>query len=341
MKIFLSDKNSRGKERPWKDYKKLSLLLSKSLKRLGQADKNESYLKKSNTVKDCGNFLEFATNADEHKYLTNVYFCKNRLCPTCNWRRSQVLHNQLVKIFREVDTKLYNFYLLTLTIRNPNSDNLADSINILLKGWNNFSRTKVFSSVAGYVKSLEIKKAKNKVDWHPHLHILVMTEKGDKSLLIKQNIISQWQQSAKLEYAPSVDCRPVYDKKGLGLKSVLLEVSKYAVKTNAVILPDDNKQTDSNVSVLVPALHGRRLLSFGGVLRKIKKELQLEEIENADLINTTSEEEIKGKIIYKEWYLWNYKLQDYILYKLVDGEGREIIGDERRRILEHKEPSAA
>ena len=44
-------------------------------------------------VADCGTFLDFHVTEEEKK-LHRANFCKDRLCPMCNWRRSMKIFGQ-------------------------------------------------------------------------------------------------------------------------------------------------------------------------------------------------------------------------------------------------------
>lgn len=79
---ILVDKNSRGKERDWRGRKILSLKLADIFKELQY---KKTFVER---VISCGDTLQFIQNQDGTLKLYQAYFCKNKLCPMCNWRRS-------------------------------------------------------------------------------------------------------------------------------------------------------------------------------------------------------------------------------------------------------------
>ena len=79
---ILVDKNSRGKDRNWRGRKILSLKLADIFKELQYKD---SLIER---VATCGDTLRFIRREDGSLKLYQAYFCKNKLCPMCNWRRS-------------------------------------------------------------------------------------------------------------------------------------------------------------------------------------------------------------------------------------------------------------
>ena len=94
-----------------------------------------------------------------------------------------------------------------------------------------------------------------------------------------------WEQSAKLDYTPIVNIKAVknkdtdvFDKDGL--KKSILETTKYPFKP--IEFDDKNLQV---IDDLYKGLYRKRQLAYGGLLKQIKKELELDDIENGDLIH--------------------------------------------------------
>lgn len=95
---ILSDKNGKGKERDWKGKKKRSLLMAKHHAAV------EELAKKAERMYDCGNYLVFKMKDGTLK-LYQAYFCKARLCPMCNWRRSLKVAFQNKRIIKTVNER--------------------------------------------------------------------------------------------------------------------------------------------------------------------------------------------------------------------------------------------
>ena len=71
-------------------------------------------------VYQCAEVLKFIEQQDGTKKLYQSYFCKNKLCPICNWRRSMKYAYQAELVVNEA-MKRYpkgRFLFLTLTIKN-------------------------------------------------------------------------------------------------------------------------------------------------------------------------------------------------------------------------------
>ena len=52
-------------------------------------------------MKQCGNVLEFKPTDEEYLKLYKTWFCKSKLCPVCNWRRSMKNSYQAQKSLKQ------------------------------------------------------------------------------------------------------------------------------------------------------------------------------------------------------------------------------------------------
>ena len=92
---ILKDKNSKGKDRNWQGRKIINLNLADSYKKLNY----HSNLVQN--VSQCAEVLTFIQSSDGSLRLNQAWFCKNKLCPICNWRRSMKYSWQASKIIEE------------------------------------------------------------------------------------------------------------------------------------------------------------------------------------------------------------------------------------------------
>lgn len=237
-------------------------------------------------VADCGSFLEYHVTPGA-KTLHAANFCKDRLCPMCNWRRSLKIFGQVSQVMDELERQQYRFLFLTLTIRNCISEDLSPTVQLLYDGWRQlYHKHKIFRrSIEGTFRSLEVTRNPKDGSYHPHLHVILAV----RSDYFRCGYIPQsewsymWQSCCGLDYMPVVDIRTIRpnDK---GLSGAVAEVAKYAVKSSDFLrgTPDDMARTAWD---FLTALSGRRLCSFTGVFAKIRKQLALDDIESGDLIN--------------------------------------------------------
>lgn len=103
--------------------------------------------------------------------------------------------------------------------------------------------------------------------YHPHYHILLAVPSDyykNSSLYAEAYEWRQvWERSARLDYSCQFDIRAV---KGDDLGAAVAEVAKYAVKLSQVV-----ECGEKALKTVADAVRGRRLISFGGILRPMQK----------------------------------------------------------------------
>lgn len=303
----LLDKNKKGEDRKWRERKIMSLKLADIFDDLGY---KKTLVER---VQICGDVLRFIKCEDGSLKLYQAYFCKNKLCPMCNWRRSMKYSYQTSRIVDEAIKKepKGRFLFLTLTVKNVKGIELSDTLSSLTKSFDRlFKRVKVQKNLIGYLRSVEVTHNEKKGTYHPHIHILLMVRPS--YFQSKNDYINQkewgdmWSQSLKVNYVPMVDIRTVKEK-GKGLKGAILETAKYPTKP--IKLDIENKKV---VDDLYNGLYRKRQLGYGGIFKEIKKQLALDDAENGDLIHTSDNKNDLSngsKIV----AYWNMSKQNYFI----------------------------
>lgn len=112
--------------------------------------------------------------------------------------------------------------------------------------------------------------------------------------------------SLKLVYVPIVNVeavKPNVNRQKNSLLASAQETAKYQVKSKD-ILTNNQEQDLQVIGDLEQALAGSRQISYGGLLKGIRKQLQLEDVENGDLINIDSDdrqvEQVVREIVAKD-----------------------------------------
>lgn len=263
-------------------------------------------------IQSCGDVLRFVRREDGSLKLYQAYFCKNKLCPMCNWRRSMKYSYQTARIVDEAikQEQKGRFLFLTLTVKNVPGSELNRTLTSLTKSFDRlFKRAKVQKNLIGYLRSVEVTYNDEEDTYHPHLHVLLMVK---TSYFKGGNYISQeewsqlWSQSLKVDYIPLVDIRSV-KQKGKGLKGAILETAKYPTKP--IKLDIENKQV---VDDLYNGLYKKRQLGYGGIFKIIKKQLALDDAENGDLIHTSDDNNDLSEGTKIVAY-WNVTRQNYLV----------------------------
>lgn len=306
---ILADKNSRGKDRNWRGRKILSLKLADIFEDLGY---KKSLVER---VATCGDVLRFIKKQDGSLKLFQAYFCKNKLCPMCNWRRSMKYSYQTSRIVDEAikQEPKARFLFLTLTVKSVDGKDLNSTISQLTQSFDRlFRRAKVKKNLLGYLRSVEVTHNEDDNSYHPHIHVLMMVRpsyfQSKKDYITQKEWGAMWSQSLKVSYEPMIDIRTVKEK-GKGLRGAVLETAKYPTKP--IKLDIENKQV---VDDLYNGLYRKRQLGYGGLFKTIKKQLALDDAENGDLIHTSDDKETlsKGTEIVA---IWNATKQNYYLKK--------------------------
>lgn len=298
---ILKDISKTGKDRKWKQRKLQNIKLAERLEILG--------IKNFESVYQCAEVLRFQEQEDKSLKLYQAWFCKNRQCPICNWRRSLKYSAQISKIIDKAIQKYQksNFLFLTLTQKNCVGEELDKTLKEMHKSFNLLMRyAKVKKNMLGFVRATEVSYNTVREDYHPHMHVLLMVNntyfKNKKNYITQEEWIQLWQRAMKLNYEPSVDIRKVYDKKGKGIVSAIQETAKYPVKPMDIEVTDENELLQVTYD-LYHGLKRKRLLSFGGIFKEIKNELGLDDVEDGDLVNVDDDEEetTSGREIVAQW----------------------------------------
>ena len=238
-------------------------------------------------VSDCGTFLEYRVTEQESR-LHTANFCKDRLCPMCNWRRSLKIFGQVSQVMDVLEQQGYQFLFLTLTVKNCSGSDLPDTVQMLFDGWRKmYNKKSVFQkAVAGSFRSLEVTRNKETGLFHPHFHVILAV---CPDYFSGRNYLSQaewaclWRSCCSLDYNPIVDIRKIKPN-SKGISGAVAEVSKYAVKS-ADFLDGTMDEKISYVSAFLSSLTGRRLCSFTGCFDKARKQLALDDIEDGNLVH--------------------------------------------------------
>lgn len=321
---LLSDLTGTGRERPWAPKKIKTCIVADTYGLLAEDDsvKQGYYNKRANSLDNCGNYLEFWTNPkDEQKKLAKANFCRKRLCPMCAWRRSLKIFGQVSKIMEYLNENnpTARYIFLTLTVENVSGEELSFTIKEMIRAFRNLlKRAKVEKNLLGAYRGIEVTYNEKRDDYHPHIHAILMMKpsyfNSKDNYITQEEYAKLWADCLKLDYKPVCDVRKVRGK----TSKAVAEVAKYTVKDDDYVKPEDVETGKKVVAVLDEALHGKRLISFFGEMKKAHAEMNLENIEDdtVDLIHTdTAEDDLSVKGWIKETYAFNVGFMNYTKIK--------------------------
>lgn len=351
---ILSDRKENGKERPWAERKGQSVNVSGVLewgsvadyadymhtKDFAEAQEALSFYtsfctpwlsQKSEKMRACGEVLEFAEDAGGNKKLYRAWFCKDRLCPMCNWRRSVKLRGQMLKILTAMKDRGVKGrpIFLTLTMQNVTAENINKSFSDFALAFRRMMDYKEVKAVClGAVRSSEITYNKKRKDYNTHIHCLLwMTPDyfAGRNYINQEKWTQLWKRAAKLDYTPVVNVKIVKpaeptetDKTGY-IKAVL-EVTKYTAKPTAVPGLDGvpwkasdkvKMEMGKRIAALERGLYRKRLIGLFGIFKELHKELNLDDTEDGDLIG--ADEGGDGEAVTAVRYNYDYTRHNYYL----------------------------
>ena len=302
----LKDFSSTGKERKWAEFKAGSERLADLYRR---ANEVESLItdKRLGDLEHCGEYLEFALFADGGKKLKYAYFCRNRLCPMCQWRRSLKLSFRLRGALERIVTdNSAALIFATFTVKNCAGCDLSSTISDMTTSFSTVLKKSPFKGkILGYCRTIEV--TFNRKDWsyHPHIHALLVVDKGYFSGCgyVKQAVWREvWAESMNLDYSPLVNVQ----RAELGSAA---EVAKYSTKgIDSLSKVKNQKLAVEVLSVLHKALKGRRLISAGGILKTALRDFDKDLIRDDEgIVEDVNSVEV-GRVIYK----WTPKFGVYL-----------------------------
>ncbi|MCG0721816.1 replication protein [Lactiplantibacillus plantarum] len=232
--------------------------------------------------------------------------------------------NQLTQILTEAvkQRKTGRFLFLTLTVKNTTGDLLKSELRQMGRAIAKiFQYKKVAKNLLGYVRSTEvtINHEEDQPMYHHHMHVLLFMKSsyftGTDNYISQAEWTGYWQRAMKLAYVPVVNVeavKPNVKRQKNSLLASAQETAKYQVKSKD-ILTNNQEQDLQVIDDLEQALAGSRQISYGGLLKEIRKQLQLEDVENGDLINTDSDDQQVDQAVCEIVAKWDYQRKNYFI----------------------------
>lgn len=321
---ILSDKKINGEERPFVKHKIGSLKLYKLYKLAKKIDSDCISKSSYAALEHCASFLLYGLNQKGDKRLRQADFCKARLCPMCNWRKSLKIFSQTSQI---TDYMLENhpttrFIFVTFTQKNCGFNSLEEAIKSMNEAFAKLtSKSKKYAfsanfkkNLLGYMRAIEVTYNEKDKTFHPHIHAIFAVKPsyfGGSNYINHSDWRKMWQDAMGLDYEPQVNVQTIKTKNKeidltapnevkTALVCAVAETAKYPVKMDGILdLPE--KTAVDVIIALSNALRGKRLVVFGGLFLDCQKALKLDDLEEGDLITVEGEESINevAQVLYK------------------------------------------
>ena len=281
---------------------------------------NSMLTDRAEKIKHCGTYVETCTDPQTGKEkLLNANFCRQRICPSCQRRRSLKVAADINKIRNELDD--CEWVHLVLTVPNCQAVDLTKMVNRMYKCSSEFFRDKrVKQGFKGVLRCLEVTYSKDNVNgiscdsetdsnnilyegsYHPHLHCLCCVKKWyftSRYYLDHDLLMWKWIYYWGADRLLQVHAGKVKDD------GAIAEVAKYCVKPLELDLEDSERVIV--LEHLFNVLHGRRLLQTYGEVREAAKKARVDL--NADdedkpigynVVNRYSYDHNKGRYDYTD-----------------------------------------
>lgn len=280
------------KDKPWDTHR-------------AQADKIEAiyrrypeFRKHARRIAECAMWLLYAwVNLDDESVfkLRKAKFCRVRTCPVCQWRRCLMW---LARFFQALPGIVEQYpksrwVFLTLTVRNPEVENLGETLQDMNKAWNRLRGRKEFRVVQGWLRSTEVTRNEKYGTAHPHFHCLLMVPPSyfTHNYIKHDRWVELWQSCLKVGYPPDVDIRAVKtptddpEAAAKALTKGVTETLKYSIK------PSDMVKDEEWFIEFSRQIHRKRFLATGGALKDILKQDQ----ESDDDLALKNDDEDEGE----------------------------------------------
>lgn len=309
----LQDISDSGRPRPWRQHKIANTYLSMAYQDIDPD--------KAVRLSNCATYLTYTPQASKLR-LTNANFCRVRLCPMCQWRRSIKAYAQASQVIARYEEEgQHEYAMLTLTLRNCTADELSCTIDDMMRAWSTLRHRKEWQRVVlGYYRGLEVTHNVNPQSpsydtYHPHFHALLALPKSyynghGRNYITQSQWTDMWRAALRADYTPIVDIRKCRLRNGT-TAGITAEVTKYTTKPSDYIIPDDWDLTVDTVRTLDAALHKRRFAAWGGRLKEIHQLLHLDDIDSGDLVHVEGDSDATDVAAAEILYCWYAGYRQY------------------------------
>lgn len=292
----------------------------KSEKISGLMMQSELLSDRGKKITACGTYIGLNKNENEKFSVTSANFCRQRLCPMCQRRRSLRTYSAVSKVYEIAKKNGYQFLHVVLTVPNCSAQNLNKTCDFLFKQSSllfrktedvhtkaackgneeiKILRKKIKNSFKGVFRALEITfnealEIDHPFAFHPHLHCLVAVK---KSYFTSRDYVSHEKLQKVWGTLTGIDNVQVFIGRVTDQCASIAEVAKYAVK------PFKENVSTEVLEVYHKALFNRRVIQNFGLFKNWFKEIGV-----VDFEEVLDDNENNIPDVWLEWFGGNYIL---------------------------------
>ena len=273
--------------------------------------------------RECGSYLIFdhCRHLEHYHSLHSANFCRDRMCVTCQWRKSLRLYSTVWRVSEEMLTqepKKPEFTLLTLTVQNCEIADTGSTLKRMTRAFQRLRDSNFWKDrVKGYFRSLEITFNERANSVHPHFHIMLHMADDyfhGYKYTKQEKWLEAWRKAYKDYNITQVDIRNINQKSKSALMKSLCEVVKYSIKPSTFKIK--NLSTRSRLlTQLKNDLRGVKMHQPGGSIWMYFKKLDMimdeEEMNLADDPTQGVECPECKKDLLRTWFKWTGKDYEY------------------------------
>lgn len=273
---------------------------------------SKKFAKYGKRMESCSELLRFIyvdnlTSGESKLKLSSAKFCRVRLCPVCQWRRSMAWRARLFQklpLLLEQEKDL-NFIFLTLTIKNCDIFDLSDHLSLMNNAFAKLRKLKSFGKVIkGFIRATEVTKSGEMA--HPHFHCILAVKKSyftSRNYIKTEKWAEMWKDCLNVDYLPVVDARKIRQKGDQLESKAVIETLKYTTKV------EDLLSDRSWFLVLTEQLYKKRFIATGGCFKDILKDkvTDKEMLLNNDESDNDKEEELRKSLFFG----WKTEVKKY------------------------------
>lgn len=219
-------------------------------------------------LEHCGNYLVMQETADRTRQRVEMgFYCEQRLCPCCAWRRSVRDAQTIAAISAAAAADGLHMVFVTLTVPNVRGCDLPDTVRHINQS---FARLRAYKNcktlLANTIRKLEITYNRQMETYHPHLHVLCYVSTNYFSghgYCSHNTLLDAWRRATGQPQITQVDVRRCRD---YGDTDAIRELAKYNAKAS------DYTSSQQVMDDLYLALKNTHLMDFSGKMREYRRD---------------------------------------------------------------------
>ena len=264
-------------------------------------------LQRARKMEPCGRRLLYAIDGNGETRLESALFCRQRICPVCQWRRSLKAYRIMTDAVERIGDAC-SYQLLTISRPNVRYEQLKNELVTLYKNASALFRLdRVKAAIKGFYRALEVTYNPDRDDYHPHFHIITAVNKSyyhSRNFIKRDDMVAFWNEVNGHDRTAAghdlvVDWRKVRD-----LNHDISEVAKYCCKpfSGYAHRSDAWDIAITQARMTNDILAGKRLVQTGGVIREAIRaagELRAAEQQDGDLCDDVQDDNVLIRIAYR------------------------------------------